>query len=302
MKKGIRFVNIVLVLCLIAITSEAKINENAGVDAGQFLKIGVGPRACGMGEAFCAVADDVYALYYNPAGLSQLQQKEISFMHNKWLKDLRYEFLGYAKPVGLGVFGASLTYLGMDDLIGRDKDGIYTGMFEADDFAIQLAYSLMANSDLSVGASLKLIREKIESERSSAIVLDIGLLRQEQLLENPFDFAFVIKNIDTKLKFINEQEDLPIIYKAGVSYKIYENKLILAADLTKPMDNDLGLNLGTEYLMTPDLTLRCGYNSKNDLDNGFSFGAGFKFPALYLNYAYVPYGKLGNTHRISVVE
>ncbi len=289
---------VILGLYLMITPAQAKINENAGTDAGQFLKIGVGPRACGMGEAFCAVADDSYTIYYNPAGLTQLTQKQISFMHSKWLKDLHYEFLAYAEPVSSGVYGASIAYLGMNDLKGRDKDGNLTGDFGAKDLAIQLAYSLMANTDLSIGASLKLIRQRIEFEKASALAIDIGFLYHEPELKD-LNFAFVIQNIGTNLKFINKREEIPIIYKAGVSYKTIDNRLILAADFTKPADNNPRINLGTEYLLSPTLALRCGYTSKNDLDKGFSFGTGFIFNTFQLDYAYVPYGDLDNSHRIS---
>lgn len=299
MKKYLMIIIMIFELCLMGIPAQAEINENAGTDAGQFLKIGVGARACGMGEAFCAVADDVYTIYYNPAGLIQLTQKQMSFMHNEWLKDLHYEFLAYAKPVESGVFGVSLTCLSMGDLKGRDENGNLTGDFGAKDLALQVAYGLMANTDLSIGAGLKFIREKIESEQASALAIDIGFLYYDPSLEN-FNLAFVIQNIGTNLRFINKRENLPIIYKAGISYKMLDEKLILAADLNKPADNNCQINLGTEYLITPDLALRCGYTSKNDLDNGFSFGTGFKFNTFQqFDYAYIPYGNLGDSHRFS---
>ncbi len=285
-------------LCLITIPAKAEINENAGTNVGQFLKIGVGARACGMGEAFCAVADDIYTIYYNPAGLTQLTHKQMSFMHNEWLKDLHHEFLAYATPVESGVFGVSLTCLGVDDLKGRDENGNLTGKFGAKDLAFEVAYGLMANTDLSIGAALKFIREKIESEQASALAIDIGFLYHDPLLKN-FNSAFVIQNIGTKLKFINKRENLPIIYKAGISCKMLDDRLILSVDLTKPSDNVPRINLGTEYLRTPNLALRCGYNSKNDLDDGFSFGVGFKFNLFQLDYAYIPYGNLGNANRFS---
>ncbi|MEW6609494.1 MAG: PorV/PorQ family protein, partial [bacterium] len=230
---------------------------------------------------------------------SKVKRAQMSFMHNKWLKDLHYEFLTYAKPVGLGVYGISVSCLDVDDLKGRDKDGNLIGNFGAKDLAAQLAYGLMTDTNLSIGASLKLIKQKIESEKACALAFDIGLLYHEPLLKN-LSFAFVIQNIGTKLKFIHKREDLPVIYRAGISYKMLDDRLILAADLTQPADNDCRINLGTEYILTSNLALRCGYTSKNDLDNGFSFGAGFKFNILQLDYAYVPYGNLENTHRISV--
>jgi len=88
----------------------AQTNENAGTCVGQFLKIGAGARACGMGEAFCAVANDVNAIYWNPAGLMQVKEKEATFMHNEWLYDLKYEFLAYCEPTTRGVMAFSITY------------------------------------------------------------------------------------------------------------------------------------------------------------------------------------------------
>ena len=62
--------------------------QRAGISTAQFLKIGVGGRASAMGDAFVAVANDVSALYWNPAGLTQFQDNQIIFSHNEWVVDL----------------------------------------------------------------------------------------------------------------------------------------------------------------------------------------------------------------------
>jgi len=263
---------VILGVCLAAILGRA----DAGADVGQFLRIGAGARASGMGEAFCAVSDDTYAIYYNPAGLCQLTQEQISLMHNKWLRDLRYESLLYAKPHKLGVSGASITYLGMDSLKGRDKDSRPIGDFGAKDFAIQFSSSSMFDHNGALGISLKYIQQEIENEEDSALAFDMGILYCDPLKNIKWGMA--IQNIGTTLRFINKREALPLIYRGGMSYKASDNNLLLAADITRPADNDWRLNLGLEYLVTSTLTLRCGYTSKHDLDNGFSFGAGFNFP------------------------
>ncbi|MEW6095446.1 MAG: PorV/PorQ family protein [bacterium] len=295
MKKYMVLLIIVVLRFYVSVYAEE--NQDAGTCVGQFLKIGAGARACGMGEAFCAVADDVNAIYWNPAGLGQIKGKEATFMHNEWLYDLKYEFLAYCQPFQRGVNAISITYLRMGDLEGKDKDDNPIGNFAAYDYAVSIAYSIPANEDVYVGIAGKFIHQKIEKEDANGTAIDIGVLYSDPLKKG-FKTAVVLQNLGTKLKFVQERENLPLTYKLGVSYK--KDKLILAGDITKPKDNDTRVNLGAEYLPTSILALRVGYNSKNDLDSGWTFGAGFKLEALQIDYAFVPYGKLDDTHRFSL--
>ena len=60
-----------------------------------FLKIGVGGRAVGVGEAYTAIANDASAAYWNPAGLAQLEHTEFLLTHNEWIQDVAHDFLGF---------------------------------------------------------------------------------------------------------------------------------------------------------------------------------------------------------------
>ena len=97
--------------------AQTKSHEAAGTTGLNFLKIGVGGRPAGMGEAFVAVADDASALYWNPAGLARLTSPEAIAMHNEWFQGMRYEYLGYVQPLADilpaigGVAGASAAAL-----------------------------------------------------------------------------------------------------------------------------------------------------------------------------------------------
>ena len=53
-----------------------------------FLTINPGTRSNAAGEAQIGVANDAYATYYNPAGLTNLSSKEFSFMHTSYLPNL----------------------------------------------------------------------------------------------------------------------------------------------------------------------------------------------------------------------
>lgn len=295
MKKCIILVIILLVSSLV----EAKTHENVGTCVGQFLKIGVGARPCGMGEAFSAVADDVNAIYWNPAGLTQIKEIQATFMHNEWLHDLRYEFLAYCQPINTGVRAISITYLRMGDMEGKDKNDNPLGNFGAYDYALNIAYAIPANENLYVGITGKFIQQKIEIKNATAIALDIGILHLVPSKKG-LKLAAVLQNLGTSLRFVQKREWLPIIYKIGGSYK--KNNFILASDITKPEDNYPRINLGIEYLPISNLAFRLGYNSRNDLDSGWTFGIGFTLKTLQIDYGFIPYGELDNTHRVSITK
>ena len=80
--------------CLPTAADNTDIHENAGTRAMTFLKIGVGAEAMSMGESQVAATDDLYASYWNPAGLARLQQPQLALMHNEWFAGINHEFVG----------------------------------------------------------------------------------------------------------------------------------------------------------------------------------------------------------------
>src|SRR5512138_2608050 len=79
--------------------------DDAGTASAQFLKIGIGARAVGLGEAYGAVADDSYALYWNPAGLGQLKLKSLDLTYSIWLQRINLNYLAFAYPFSKGTIG-----------------------------------------------------------------------------------------------------------------------------------------------------------------------------------------------------
>ncbi|OGR85075.1 MAG: hypothetical protein A3J74_08680 [Elusimicrobia bacterium RIFCSPHIGHO2_02_FULL_57_9] len=109
------------VLLIAALVASAPI----GIAIAAYEDIGVGARATGLGSAFTAVADDAYAVHYNPAGLGLLYRPELATSYSKLLtgmsdnSNLQNSFLGYAHPLkggDQGVVGLAWNYLSLDSL------------------------------------------------------------------------------------------------------------------------------------------------------------------------------------------
>ena len=85
--------------------------------AGEFLSVGAGARGLAMGGAFCAVADDATAGYWNPAGLIRIEGQEAQFMHSERFGGIvKYDYLGYGRSNGTTGLGASLFRTDVGDI------------------------------------------------------------------------------------------------------------------------------------------------------------------------------------------
>jgi hypothetical protein len=221
-----------------------------GTTSAQFLKLGIGGRASGMGYANAAVVNDVTALYWNPAGLNNIQTQEISFMQCLWFEDINYQFVGYARPTDKGTFAGSLNFLSMAPINKYDNTGTALGQSYAPaDMALTFGYARLIKT-LPVGLNIKYVSSKIDVENATAIAIDLGT--QYTTMQDKLTLAFVIQNMGTSVKYLNESMSLPFNIKLGTGYKLdlFGKPGLVALDINMPNDNDININLGTELLFT----------------------------------------------------
>ena len=279
-----------------------------GDSGAQSLKIGIGARAIGMGESFVALADDADAIYWNPGGLGQIKKKEISMMYNQWFEGIKQGYVGYVHPLGnIGTFGGAVSYLIVGDMdrteIDSDGDDVSTSQtFGASDMFVTLSYGRKIKM-LDVGVSLKYITEKIEDESATAFAVDLGFLYATPVPK--LNVGLSVQNLGTKIKFISESDLLPLNFKLGASYKMLEkDALALALDVNIPNEGNVNVHAGAEYLLFDMIALRAGYKTTTieglGALSGLSAGCGFAFKGYGIDYAWVPYGDLGSTHRVSL--
>jgi hypothetical protein len=172
--------------------------------AGEFLRIGVGARALGMGSAFVGLADDGTASYWNPAGLATLSAREVTAMHAEQFGSIvQYDFLSYVMPVGSPgkprqALSLALVRLGVSDIpdtrglqiIDQNGNGKFDYpndllvvdesrfVFDSDnDAALLFSYARDIRPGLSLGGNFKYIRQWLgDSLRSNGFGIDLGLL------------------------------------------------------------------------------------------------------------------------------
>ncbi len=281
-------------------------DSDAGTSGAAFLKVAPGARPVSMGEAFTGVSDDIHAVYWNPAGLATLRRPELAAMHMEYFQNIQYEFASFAMPTpSRGTWGVSISNLHVDDLERRSEDtDAATGDFSSSDSAYALHYGHYLTHRLALGITGKLIRQTLDSVHANAFGADMGALYDTGW--NDWRVGASMQNFGTKVKFRSESDPLPLTFRLGASKPFLNRKLLMSSDIIMPRDNDIGLAVGAEYkkLITAGVSaaMRTGYRTGVDVGglHGISAGGGLEFGRAAFDFAWVPFGDLGNAYRFSL--
>ncbi len=283
-------------------------SSKTGTTTASFLKIETGVRPVGMGGAYVAVADDISAVYWNPAGLIQLSTKEFSFVHTAWLEKINHDSIAFASPAGdKFAYGLQVVYFGTTDIDRRTATGTSDGKAKVADYyeSVSLAWKVM--DDISIGATFKGIQMMLDNDRGSGYALDLGAL---QKLPLNMTVGIMIQNLGPKMKAVDTNEKLPTNLKAGLAWRAIENKLVLAGDIDVPNDREMKLHAGAEYRFNKMFALRAGYEDVGSLGSSSGMTAGVSINEdmldeilnvnMQFDYAWLYFGDLGSTHRIGI--
>ena len=289
------------IACLVLPTAALADDGSAGL---AFLKLGVGARAIGMGDAYTAVAGDASSVYWNPAGIMNVESVDVTLMHSEWFQDIRYEYAGGVRSYGDYAVGVGVVGLYMDDLERRDGPTAEPiGHFGVFDFAITGTYARRLTDNLNVGGSVKYLSEKIDDVTATGFAVDLGGRYDVPNFEG-LSAGIAVLNLGPQMKFIEDGFDLPVMYKLGaaldVPFEALNGDVVIAADAVMPAGGDTKVHFGLEYEFADMIALRFGYRSGWDNHN-VSMGLGVKVSNFRLDYAIVPfYSELGDTHRVSL--
>jgi len=289
----------------------SKAAEGVFGTAGKILQLGVDSRAVAMGGAYSAVANDHAALFWNPAGLAQVYQYEIAYMHNLWVGEIQDSYISYAQPLYGGGLAIGLNYFNFGEFkkFDIDANGLPIPLdktYTPYTMVVSVGYGLDLPHVGHVGTAIKLVSENVDSFSSMSILVDAGI-QFRNIIEN-LDGAVMLQNLGLPL----EGFPAPLNVRLGIAYQLpllIDQKLdqfLISLDgrVPMPFDESYTINVGMEYKYHRLIAARAGYkvSTINQLGNqaGLTVGVGLSIANYSLDYSFAPMGELGLTHQIMV--
>ena len=242
--------------------------EESGGYAGSFLEWGAGARAISMGKTFTAIANDGTALFWNPAGLTQISSRELTATHALIFEDRSQNFLAFTFPLSRLSLSAGWLRFGVNDIQERGAAGELIGTFNSSEnvFLLGAGYNLLAmpGFKLNLGVTAKYFYHSLHSYSASGVGADLGVLSFFQLsgLVDRIGVGVSAQNLGARLKWNTEsshEDDLPASFRVGTAVMIKPVPFKLALDLDKREKQDLRIHAGAEYWISM-LALRAGWS------------------------------------------
>lgn len=250
MKYFVLFIISLFILLSVSQYTYAGVSESAAL----FLKISPGGRYGGMGEAGVALTDDACATWWNPAGLANQTQKQLTLMHANWLPqfhlpDLYYDFIAYVHPIqDMGTIGAHLIFLNLGTSTRTNEQGQEEGTFSTYEGALGLSYGTMMTKNTALGMSARFIYSHLAdrgagAEKGSGIAtgigVDIGVLHKPRWLPG-LQLGANLSNLGPKIAYIDaaQADPIPTNLKFGAAYHVIDtefNKLTIVGDIDKEL-------------------------------------------------------------------
>jgi len=298
-----------------------------GTSAANWLKVESGTRGIAMGGSQVASGRGISGAYYNPASIAFIEGSEVYYSKSNYLAGITHNTIGYGtRLTPTDYFALHLFYLDSGDMeVTTVPSPNGTGeKFSVLDISLRLIYGKQLTDRLRIGGSIKYIREEIYTMQMQSFVFDLGSnfntgiygLKLGMSVSNfgP-DVQFTGEglnkvvpdstDISGKLSKITQKFSVPLVFRLGIEkYLIGEdeesiNRLTVSADAINPIDYTVYVGIGAEYSWNNMAFIRGGTHLFHDTA-GLSLGGGLKWSMVAVDYAYVNYGILKETHQFGI--
>jgi len=263
-------------------------NTPYGGTSGEFLLLGASARGAALGNAFQAIANDVSALYYNPAGIALMTNPGALVSSYSYVANTTYSWGGMAFPFASGAraVGFHLGTFGFKDqpvYTAEEPDG--TGStYSVSETYLGLTYAENFSDRFAAGLTLKGVFDQLGEVSGSAFAVDFGTTFHSALNNHPISFSFVIQNLGSNLSYSGDvlnvgvprdplQGENPVPNNPAPA--IYRTKAFsLPTTFTVAVAYDIIAKENTRWTLLGD------FNQPNNTKAGFVFGTEFAFPQM----------------------
>lgn len=308
--------------------------NNVGGSGAAFQKVWAGARSAGMAGGFSALANDVYSIYWNPAGIAQTKGISAGAAFTSWYGNISYNYIGAVVPISEKFrAGMSLVVMDYGNLKAATlKNDANRGNFNANDLAFGITIAGAMTERFSFGATAKYLRNAILDLSADGIGFDAGSLYQTDFYKMKISLALSnlgpdrsfsgnslsILATQSELNTTNDELDarlatsafpLPLNFKIGLATDVFQGEmqdqqLNVAFDFTESTDGPQRYNIGAEYVYSSIVALRAGYAFNHD-QLGLGLGAGYKYKSDdfigNIDYAFNTSRNFGGIHTVSIL-
>lgn len=285
-------------------------NSGIGTASAEFLLLGAGARGIALGPSYAALARDVEATYYNPAGLPLMEGPQVELTMMSYFADTDYLWAGFALPLGNGEYGLgfSIGSFGFQDATvyrEADPDGEEGLRYDVRETAIGLSFAHAFIDRFTGGATVKYINSSLGQTEATGFAVDVGTNFHTEWNGRPIALAFVIQNLGSTLRhdgsalqfnelppdedglpetkvdpvaarYLSSDFALPIAFRVGVAYDVLStdaNRLSLLGQFSEVSNiNEPGFGVAGEWMWTPaDMPVAVALRGGYDYQSDNSF-------------------------------
>ena len=307
--------------------SEDEAITKVATSAANWLKIDNGVRGISMGGAQVASGRGLSGVYYNPSSIAFITSSEAFYSKSMYLAGITHNTLGYGTKLSpTDYFAIHLFYLDsgeMEVTTESSPDGTKE-FFSVTNLSLRLAYGKQLTDRLRVGGALKYIREEIFTAYMQSFVFDLGSNFDTGIYD--IILGMSVSNFGPEVQFhgsgleipvadttardgmlskITKKFSVPLIFRLGIQKDLIGseddsvNRLTISMDGINPIDYTVYGGVGLEYSWRDIAFVRGGTRLYHDTA-GLSLGGGLKWSMFEVDYAYVNYGILKETHQFGI--
>jgi hypothetical protein len=272
-------------------------NDKVGSSAFKFLNIQTDAHGAALG-GLAAQASGANALFWNPAGIAGSEGIGVSAGMTQWLVETQVMNAGAVMPMMGGTIGLSLVSVNYGDIMKSgwgEESGQFIfqpnqDSFTATDMSLQASYGKSLSDKFSLGATAKMISQKIDDVSISGLAFDIGT--QFNTGYRGISMGAVVSNfgpdVDSQAPEDASYEEfpgmsLPMTFSFGVVGEAIPG-LNAGLNVLKQADMAQEFIFNGEYSVAGLASLRFSYNISNE-QQPMSFGFGLGMAGVTANVA-----------------